>query len=238
MAAFLLGLLVLVLVLFALNAFANANPASLVRMARAAGGVALLMFALFLGLRGQWVLALPVAVFALSLFGVRVPYRGGFGARVHRSPGQASTVRGGWVEMTLDHDTGAMTGTVLRGEHAGRALDELSEAELLDLRARADADSVALVDAYLDRRSPGWRDHGEADPGGGHGERGPVQGPMTQEEAYEVLGLAPGAGEEEIRRAHRALMKRLHPDRGGSTYLAAKVNEAKDLLLNAHHTNS
>ena len=238
MSYFLLGLLVLVLILFGLNAFANANPRSLALWVRRAGGVAVLLIALMLALRRWWVFAVPVAVFGLSLLGVRVPFTSGFGARMYRSPGQTSTVRGEWIEMTLDHDSGAMQGKILKGMHAGQSLDDLSDEKLIAMFADVDADSAALLEAYLDRRAPGWRDDAHADAGGGQGERGPVQGPMTQQEAYEILGLAPGAGKEEIHRAHRALMKRLHPDRGGSTYLAAKINEAKDLLLNAHRKHS
>ena len=238
MSFFLLGLLLLVLILFGLNAFANANPQSLAVWVRRAGGVALLIVALVLALRQMWVFAVPVGVFGLSLLGVRVPFTSGFGARMHRSPGQSSAVRGEWIEMTLDHDSGAMRGTILKGPNKGRSLDDLDVGELVAMFAEVDADSAALLEAYLDRRAPGWRDDAHADAGGGQGERGPVQGPMTQQEAYEILGLAPGAGKEEIHRAHRALMKRLHPDRGGSTYLAAKINEAKDLLLNAHRKHS
>lgn len=234
MGAFLIGLLLLTLVAFALNAFANANPANLVVGVRRGGGIIALLFAGFLTLRGMWAFAIPVGVFGLSLLGLRMPYSSGFGARMHRSPGQTSTVRGAWVEMTLHHDTGAMDGRILKGDLGGQMLDDIDIADLIDLFGEVDADSAALLEAYLDRRAPGWRSDDETDMGGGQGESAPVQGPMTQEEAYEVLGLSPGASDTDIRAAHRALMKRLHPDRGGSTYIAAKINEAKDTLLNTH----
>jgi DnaJ-domain-containing protein 1 len=97
----------------------------------------------------------------------------------------------------------------------------------------SDQDGARLLEAYLDRRFPAWRKDAEPDehprPGGdAHA------GAMTEEEAYQILGLAPGASAEEIRRAHRTLMKKLHPDQGGSTYLAARVNQAKEILLRRH----
>jgi DnaJ-domain-containing protein 1 len=125
-----------------------------------------------------------------------------------------------------------MEGEVLAGTHEGRRLSEFSVAELEGLlrEVSGDPDSRALLEAYLDRRHPGWRVDFEADAAAGHGAT-PGAGAMTKEEAYQVLGLAPGAGQAEIRAAHRRLMKRVHPDQGGSGFLAAKLNEAKDLLL-------
>jgi hypothetical protein len=139
--------------------------------------------------------------------------------------------------MTLDHDTGALEGLVTAGPEAGRVLDEFTLDELVALARGFDAESWALLESYLDRRFPAWREHAQgAGAGGGGGEdsRAASSGKMTAEEAYQILGLKPGAGRDDISRAHRGLMKKLHPDQGGSTYLAARVNEAKDTLLRNH----
>ena len=95
-----------------------------------------------------------------------------------------------------------------------------------------DEESRTLLAAYLDGRDPAWREHAQSDAATGRGTAS--RGPMTQEEAYEVLGLKPGASAEDIVSAHRALMKKLHPDLGGTNYLAARINEAKDTLLGQH----
>ena len=144
-----------------------------------------------------------------------------------------STVRSAQFEMELDHETGDLDGQVLTGVFEGRRLSSLSEEQLLSLHAKAAADheSAQLLEAYLDRRLAGWRQRTQTDHGTGQG-GAPGAGPMTKEEAYQILGLAPGAGTQEVREAHRRLMKRVHPDSGGSTFLAAKINEAKDVLLN------
>jgi hypothetical protein len=134
--------------------------------------------------------------------------------------------------MRLDHDSGALKGTVTAGSMAGRSLDELAltALEALLVEVGDDADSVALLEGYLDRRFPRWREDLEGDRAARPG-RAADSGAMTDEEAYEVLGLAPGASEAEIRAAHRRLMKRFHPDQGGTSFLAAKINQAKDRLL-------
>ena len=91
-----------------------------------------------------------------------------------------------------------------------------------------------LFAAYFDRRAPGWREYAQGNAGAGDGTRPSSRSKMTEEEAYQVLGIQPGASVEDIGRAHRSLMKKLHPDKGGTTYLAARINEAKDVLLGRH----
>jgi DnaJ-domain-containing protein 1 len=135
----------------------------------------------------------------------------------------------------LDHDSGQLQGRFVAGPHAGRSLDEFDLPQLAAITQDLDSDSLALLESYLDRRFPSWRQHAERDAAGGQRRAAPSS-KMTNEEAYQILGLQPGAGRDEIGRAHRALMKKLHPDQGGSTYLAARVNEAKDTLLRTHHS--
>jgi hypothetical protein len=157
-------------------------------------------------------------------------------------PGQTSTVETRFLRMVLDHDTGAMSGTVREGPWRGRRLDELGEADLLELwrECRAeDEQSAAVLEAYLDRahgtawrRAAGLEDE-EEDSAAGSGRQGGWEesGPMSRAEALRILGLEEGADEAEIRAAHRRLMRQHHPDSGGSNYLAAKINAAKERLL-------
>jgi hypothetical protein len=136
--------------------------------------------------------------------------------------------------MELDHDTGAMRGRILAGRHEGTMLDALDLPTLIGFLVEIDEESRALLMAYLDRREPRWREHAQGDAAAGAGRTAWSSGKMTEEEAYQILGVQPGASAEEIGRSHRSLMKKLHPDQGGSTYLAARVNEAKDVLLRRH----
>jgi hypothetical protein len=126
-----------------------------------------------------------------------------------------------------------MRGRILAGQHEGVPLEALDIATLVGLLAGIDEESRALLAAYLDRRDPRWRENADGDATAGQGPPS-RSGKMTPEEAYQILGLEPGASAAEIGRAHRTLMKKLHPDQGGSTYLAARVNEAKDILLRRH----
>ncbi len=142
-------------------------------------------------------------------------------------------MRSAFLEMELDHDTGAMHGRILAGRYEGVSLDALDPQTLAGLIGEIDDDSRQLLMAYLDRREPRWREHTEHDAPPGNGSR-PPSGEMSKEEAYQILGVQPGANADEIGRAHRLLMKKLHPDQGGSTYLASRVNQAKDVLLRRH----
>jgi hypothetical protein len=234
MPEILLGVVVLLLGLWAINAFSKADPKQAARVIRAIGGVAALGFAVFLLFRGEIGVAIPVGLFGLGLLGWVSLWPATFGARTQKSTGKASRVSTAFLEMELDHDSGTMHGRVLAGTHAGAALDILDRTALINLFAEIDEDSRDLLAAYLDRREPGWREHAQGDAAAGSGSGAPRSGKMTEEEAHQILGIQAGASTQEITRAHRSLMKKLHPDQGGTTYLAARVNEAKDVLLRRH----
>jgi hypothetical protein len=232
MPTILIGILALLIILWALHAFARTDPRTVLRFAKASGGTVALVGAATLAATGRFALALPLGLAGLTLLGLW-PGMTPFGRRTQRSAGQTSRVRSAFLEMELDHDSGAMRGRILAGKHEGVSLDALEVTTLIGLLGEIDEESRALLATYLDRRSPAWREHAQGDAAAGQGGP-PRSGPMTQEEAYQILGLEPGASAEEIGRAHRALMKKLHPDQGGTTYLAARINEAKDVLLRRH----
>jgi DnaJ-domain-containing protein 1 len=231
MSAFLLGVVALLLLLWAASAFIQADPKQVVRVLRWIGGGASLLLAGFLLFRGQIGVAIPLGAFGLGLLGWTSFWSASFGARTQRSAGQTSRVRTGFLEMELDHDTGRMHGHVLDGSYQGASLDALDQAALMKLLGEIDEDSRDLLAAYLDRREPGWRGHAQHDAGASAGTRSAGTGKMTDEEAYQILGIQPGASAEEISHAHRSLIKKLHPDQGGTNYLAARINEARDVLL-------
>jgi hypothetical protein len=230
MQYFLLGLAALLLVMLALRGFTRANVSAMARQIRIVVGVAALAAAAALLLRGLMSWAAPIAMFGTWLLfgGSGAP----LGGKASKSPGQTSKIVTDHLEMELDHDTGAMRGRVLKGMFAGREIETMSPAELAmlwqDCRF-SDVQSAQIIEAYLDSAHPSWRE--DMARAGGDSGVASGDGVMTRAEAYEVLGLGPGASEEEIRHAHRELMLKLHPDRGGSVYLAAKINRAKDVLL-------
>jgi len=235
MAFLFAGVAILVVLVLLARAFVAADPRALIRFLRYFLGIGMMAVGGLMIFARRWELGVPLvaAGFSALTLGRIGPLDLG-GSR--KTPGSKSQVRSAYLDMELDHDSGTLKGRVVGGTYAGRSLDDLDEDALRKLyrEVAMDQESVALLEAYLDRRFSGWRDDVEGDEA--PGTRGaPYAGPMTDEEAYQVLGLAPGAGEAEIRAAHRNLMKRFHPDQGGSTFLASKINEAKDRLLGKRH---
>lgn len=211
----------------ALRFLLTASPATIANLLRTTAPAVLGFAGLVLMLTGRAGLGLPL----IGLAALAFRRMGGVG-RLTAGPSRTSRVRTAALEMILDQDSGEMTGTVLAGQFEGQAVEALTEDELVAIlkEVDSDAESVQLLEAYLDGRFPGWRDR--ADPQAGPRAAGaPASRSMSKEEAYEVLGLGDGASAAEIREAHRRLMKRMHPDTGGSDFLAARINEAKEILL-------
>jgi hypothetical protein len=232
----LLGVLLLILALLAARSFAQASPALLAQGVRAfiaAFSVLASTGLLFAGRFGLALITIGATVMALRAMARAKAPAGSFGGQ--SSQGASSEVETQTLRMQLDHRTGELEGEVLRGRFAGRPLAALGLSELLELLAdcrREDPRSVALLETYLDRRAPDWRGQGGGAGAGGEQAAGAGGGSgMDEATAWRILGLAPGASVAEIKTAHRRLMTKLHPDHGGSSYLAAQLNQAKDYLL-------
>ncbi len=219
-----------------IRVFARTPPAALARMVKSGAGLVVMGLAGLLVLRGRWEFAMAVAGVGLWLLGLAAPpgWAQHFRKAGSRGAG-ASRVRSAMVEMELDHDTANIDGSVLAGPLEGRRLSDLAREELEGLHRSCRADDpegARLLEAYLDRRFPGWSATHESDRNRAEPDRRVAA--MSEDEAYEILGLHKNAAREDITRAHRALMKKLHPDHGGTTSLAARVNEAKDVLMRRH----
>lgn len=246
--AFLLGIAVLIAVLLLSRWYVSASPKTLVKALKWLGFTAVLIVILWLALTGKlWaaIAALPAMLmwFVRMFTGLRYAQMfarlfglgGGSGRGGWQTPGggpsggaQGSDVHTRFVRMHLDHASGHVSGEVLDGQFAGRTLDSLSLAQVLSLyrEAQADADSARVIESYLDRRAPDWRNQAQS------GEApASASGAMGRAEALKVLGLEEGATRGEIKAAHRHLMSTVHPDKGGSDYLAQQINRAKDVLL-------
>ena len=207
------------------------------------GGIALILLLLVTGrlnpVFAALAAAVPLGYRALSMWQTAKGFSNVFGSGGpggspgQQSAGQRSRVRTSRISMELDHDSGDMDGEVLRGRFKGRRLSSMSMPELLGLFNECrqdDPQSVALLEAYLDRtHGDAWRDQVAGSSGRASGSM--ATGDMSRSQAAEVLGLDPDADRETIIEAHRRLMQKLHPDRGGSNYLASQINRAKDVLL-------
>ncbi len=224
-AAFLLWLL--------LRSLADAPPKKIIAGAKIAGAGVGILGALFLLVTGRlWsVLALGSA-FAPALMRFFKSWQIGQGGTAQTQTDDSS-VETRLLRMTLDHATGAMDGLVREGPLRGRKLSELGLEALLELLAEArldDPDSAPLLEAFLDRAAPEWRSHGGAAAGEAH-PASQARGGMTRAEAARLLGVAEDADEATIKTAHRRLMMKVHPDHGGTDELAARLNDAKRVLL-------
>lgn len=174
-------------------------------------------------------------LFAVSLFLLAlgaIMLLPGNAAKPRSAPSQKSRVRSVHLEMTLDHESGNIDGQILSGQRQGQFLSDLSLPALMLLLSEVQTDdqSSKLLENYLDHAHPGWHKHayqGDYE----HEKRPPDASEMSREDAYRVLGLEPGSTKGEIREAYHRLIKRLHPDSGGSAALTAQITAARDRLL-------
>lgn len=233
MANFLLGLAIVIGGWWIVRSYANSQPAQVRALTRKIAGGGLIAISGFLALRGALNVAMPLFALGIGLFGQNMVFPNGMPWARPKSPGQNSRVATSMLAMELDHDSGAMAGEVLAGTFKGRRLATLSLDETRRLHAecaRAQDQSRQLLEAWIERTHPEWREQWGGERGSPTSER---PGVMGKAEALAVLGLKAGATPDDIRAAHRRLMKAAHPDLGGSDYLAAKINAAKETLLGA-----
>ncbi|HBA42322.1 MAG TPA: molecular chaperone DnaJ [Alphaproteobacteria bacterium] len=247
------GLLFLFALMLLTRQIGQANRAQLSRWLRYGGAGLMALIAAFFALTGRLPIAAPFAGFAMLLLGGaggvlrRTLFGGNSAGSAGSGPNNAgsSEVETDYLRMRLDHQSGDITGEVLRGEQAGKKLDMLDLAQSVALYhevSEVDPQSVAVLETWLDSRfGDDWRDAARKGEGadksdqanrGQSGRRARSSGgAMTRAEALELLGLSEGVGREEIRAAHRRLMQKFHPDHGGSDYLASRINQAKEVLL-------
>lgn len=223
-------MLALLLFLLAAIGFSRTNPARLAEVLRMVLPALLAITGIVMTALGRAAIGSMLIMGAVGLYGAIQGKR-----RANKRPGQRSTVRTAAIEMELDHDTGNLEGVILAGSREGKVLRDLNRDELFDLctELASDTESLQLLEAYLDSRFPGWREDANANARSGQGSPS-GSGTMTKQEAYQILGLEEGASVAAIRKAHRRLMQRVHPDLGGSSFLAARINQAKDMLLSGH----
>lgn len=233
----LLGVALFVGVVLIARWFVDADTKKVFKALRWTGVILAVVLGLFMLVSGRFSLLWVVLMGLLPWIARFRMFRRMARAARGPSPGRQSRVDTRFVAMTLDHDSGDMDGEVLEGPYAGRQLSGMSLDDLLALFAsasREDAQSASVLEAYLDRaHGDEWRDRarGENHESSSSSSSSRTGGAMTVEEAYQLLDLEPGASKEEITKRHRDLMKKVHPDHGGSDYLASRINEAKECLL-------
>ncbi|MBL8660523.1 MAG: hypothetical protein JNM75_12300 [Rhodospirillales bacterium] len=238
MGYFLLGFMVLAGFLLIFRWYTTVETRTLLKVLRWVGIFVLFVVFLVLLASGRLGLALGAAAFLLpwAMRTFRSASPGGAArSSATGSTERNSTIRTRFLHMTLDHRSGRLDGDVIDGPYAGRRLGEMSREALVALLAdcqRQDLQAAQLLEAYLDRTDPQWRESvGAKQDEGSAGAASPDQGVMTRDDAYRVLGLEPGASDDMVNAVYHRLIASLHPDRGGSSYLAAQVNRARDVLL-------
>ena len=227
------GLVALVVLLIMLNWASLMKTPKLIKILRNIAGGSLLVFAAYLGFQRHFPYMMTIGGAGLALLGWDSLFRRNKNQLFQSTgTGNVSSVRSEYFEMVLDQETNKIIGRVVKGKYAGAELDNLSESDLAELYRECfpDDKSRSLFEAYLDRHVPDWREKfGENQTNDSNTTSS--DGKMTREEAYEILGLNSGASDEEIIEAHKRLISQFHPDRGGTNYLAATINRAKDTLL-------
>jgi len=234
---FVLGLALLAGFMLAGRWFVSAEPKTLVKVFKWLSLIVLITVGLFLAITGRlgWALfTLPVLLGWFMRFRSLARTAKNFSRMASSARGGgmgngASEVETRFLKMALQHESGDMDGEILDGPFRGRFLSSLGFEQLMDLLRlcwQEDEPSSRVLEAYMDRLYPDWRERAQD-----KGNPSAQGGPMSRQEALDVLGLAEGACEEDIKDAHHRLMSGLHPDHGGSTYLASKINQAKDVLL-------
>jgi len=248
-------LIIIALFLFAayllVRWFIRTPPQQVTRQVKKSGLYIIIAIVAVLAVTGKlhWLFALFAGLipFAQRLFGLLRSYQmfkgmagqfknmSGMGNRGNtQSSGQQSTITTAWLKVSLDHDSGDLSGMVLEGRFRGKHLEEMPIDELILLLADCrtqDEESAPLLETYLDRRfGEQWRE--QFDHQSTSNQQQTANGAdISIKEAYDILGLAQNASADEIKQAHKRLIQKLHPDRGGSPYLAAKINKSKDILM-------
>ena len=239
--AFILGVALLAGILLAGRWYANADSKTLMKVLKWVLLGTVLSAVLFFIANGRLVWALAALPALLPwFFRLRAVARAAKTfARMRHAQGNWAAGTGGssdvktrFLHMWLDHETGIMSGKVIDGPYKGWRLNDMGVSDLVKLLQqceRDDPESSRVIAAYLDRTYPDWRESGESKSEAG-GSASSL-GVMDRAQALKVLGLAEGATANDIKEAHRRLISGMHPDHGGSDFLAAQINQAKDVLL-------
>ena len=207
----------------------------------AVGGLIVVIILLALGGRIHWMGAVIAALLPLLKQGMGLLIRfSPFLAQIYKTHGPTasapdmSTVRSAIVEMHLNHETGELQGEVLDGPFSSQQLAQMSRENLAELLAycrQRDSDSARLLESYLAQRFDGDAEFDTSDEAENDSAANTASAPMSKTEALAILGLEEPVTADEISLAHRRLIQKLHPDRGGNDYLASKINEARHFLL-------